>query len=76
MSNIEVNQKEISDAWKSKLNTDCEAFHVPLPKIRDYKEDRARVVRSSTTYRGGVGLNNVKIEVDVTLPPPIVRNRE
>ncbi len=77
MSKIEVREEEISDSWKKKFNTDCKAFHVPLPSIKHHKEDLDRFNRSRAQgYKGGVRFANEEIHVDVKLGQPVIKYRK
>lgn len=62
------------DDWRSKFGTACEAFHVPLPSIKDYPLDVKRInSERSKPYSGGVRIRNVKIEVPVEILVPVIR---
>lgn len=77
MSKIEVKEEEISESWKKKFNTDCKAFHVPLPSVKDHKEDWDRINKQRCEgYKKGINPPNNQLFVDNKLETPVVRYRK
>lgn len=77
MSKIEVREEEISESWKKKFNTDCKAFHVPLPSIKHHKEDLDRINKQRCeSYKKGINPPNNQLFVDNKLETPVVRYRK